>query len=108
MVFGNPERFAIELEFHSQSDGLWMNGRSCYWISSERVADFEIIDLLRDGLFSWEKMSYYRNRSDKEISRLSTQELVTVRYSGLYNTGFDRGLISESLTALWMTPLTIC
>lgn len=87
MIFGNPERFAIELEFLDQSGGLWMNGRSCYWISGERVGDFEVIDSLRDGLFCWEKMSYYRDRSNKDISHLDTQELVTALYSGLYNTG---------------------
>ena len=88
-MFGNSERFAIELQFHRQSDGIWMNGRSCYWIFGERLGDFEIVVSLRDGLFCWEKMSYYRDRSNEDIAHLGTQELVTTLYSGLYNTGFE-------------------
>lgn len=34
-------------------------------------------------------MSYFRDRSNDVIAHLGTQELVTLLYSNLYNTGFE-------------------
>jgi len=55
MIVGNPQRFAIELEFIDNPAGLWMNGRACYLIAGERVGDFGLVDSLRDVLFCWER-----------------------------------------------------
>ncbi len=64
-----------------------MNGRACYWVAGKRVGDFNIIDSLRDVLFCWERMSFNRDRSNEELSRLNTEDLINTLYRSLYNSG---------------------
>lgn len=103
MIFGSPSRFAIEVELHTDPAGIWMNGKSCYWISGSRVGDFDLIDSLRDVLFCWERVSYDKTRFDELLSHLDAQELIKILCCGLYNDNCDdQGVYQQkSIEGTW-------
>ena len=103
MVFGDSERFAIELDLCTDPAGLWMNGMACYWISGEQVGDFGMVDSLRDVLFCWERMSFDSDRSNEELFHLNPQDLLDTLYSGLYNSSHvDQEVLHQrGITETW-------
>ena len=87
MIFGEINRFAIELDLCNEGADIEMYGQVCYWISGNRIGNFDLVDSLRDVLFCWERMACDKNRSGQELLQLNTQDLLRTLYCGLYGHG---------------------
>jgi hypothetical protein len=52
MIYGQPERFAVEWELDEDHYGTWMLGRIRYWVNGIQLGDWTPKTCLRDALGS--------------------------------------------------------
>jgi hypothetical protein len=77
MVFGDPQRFAIEFVLDVPHGDVWLNGSAWYWIDGRQVGDVDLSVTLLDLMYLWEEMTDFAGMRDKAPDRhLSIKELI--------------------------------
>lgn len=104
MLFGNKEKFGIQIELDAQYGGAWLYGRICYWINNKMIGDWDMGTSLRDVLF---QMKFASNtpikRHGDNLCTLSNKDCFLYLDNGLYGSVKNENVSEE----LWKFDVSI-